>query len=136
MAALADRLLYGSSWSPLCRRLLAYAQLMRINRPIGIGLLLWPTLWALWIAALGVPGQHGMPALKFRDMGLVSLMPTKKGFSVYPYGNDPVTAILAKYPGHEHTKGSIHFTAAAPLPLDLYDDLIRFRLDYIQQKKS
>ena len=79
---------------------------------------------------------YGMPALKFRDMGLVSLMPTKKGFSVYPYGNDPVTAILAKYPGHEHTKGSIHFTAAAPLPLDLYDDLIRFRLDYIQQKKS
>jgi 4-hydroxybenzoate polyprenyltransferase len=64
MAALADRLLYGSSWSPLCRRLLAYAQLMRINRPIGIGLLLWPTLWALWIAALGVPGQHGMPAIK------------------------------------------------------------------------
>lgn len=32
-----------------------YLQLMRIDKPIGIFLLLWPTLWALWIAAEGVP---------------------------------------------------------------------------------
>ena len=32
-----------------------YAQLMRLNRPIGTYLLLWPTLWALWIAAEGIP---------------------------------------------------------------------------------
>lgn len=36
-------------------RLHQYAQLTRINRPIGAFLLLWPTLWALWIAAAGVP---------------------------------------------------------------------------------
>ena len=29
---------------------------MRFDRPIGILLLLWPTLWALWIAARGFPG--------------------------------------------------------------------------------
>jgi 4-hydroxybenzoate polyprenyltransferase len=29
--------------------------LMRLHRPIGILLLLWPTLWALWIAAGGWP---------------------------------------------------------------------------------
>lgn len=33
----------------------AYAQLMRIDKPIGTLLLLWPTLWALWIAAQGFP---------------------------------------------------------------------------------
>lgn len=33
----------------------AYARLMRLHRPIGILLLLWPTLWALWLAARGVP---------------------------------------------------------------------------------
>ncbi|MGE3772708.1 MAG: 4-hydroxybenzoate octaprenyltransferase [Gammaproteobacteria bacterium] len=33
----------------------AYARLMRLHRPIGTLLLLWPTLWALWIAARGVP---------------------------------------------------------------------------------
>lgn len=32
-----------------------YAQLMRIDKPIGTLLLLWPTLWALWIAAKGFP---------------------------------------------------------------------------------
>lgn len=32
-----------------------YAHLVRLDRPIGIYLLLWPTLWALWIAAEGVP---------------------------------------------------------------------------------
>lgn len=32
-----------------------YALLMRLNRPIGILLLLWPTLWGLWIAGDGQP---------------------------------------------------------------------------------
>lgn len=32
-----------------------FVQLVRLDRPIGIYLLLWPTLWSLWIAADGVP---------------------------------------------------------------------------------
>lgn len=36
-------------------RLSLYLQLMRFDRPIGTLLLLWPTLWALWIAAEGFP---------------------------------------------------------------------------------
>ncbi len=36
-------------------RLGQYAQLMRLHRPIGIYLLLWPTLWALWLAGNGQP---------------------------------------------------------------------------------
>ncbi len=36
-------------------RLTAYTQLMRIDRPIGTLLVLWPTLWSLWIAAAGIP---------------------------------------------------------------------------------
>ena len=37
------------------QRLIQYAILMRLNRPIGIYLLLWPTLWALWVAGEGHP---------------------------------------------------------------------------------
>ncbi len=37
------------------RRLRAYAKLIRADRPIGIFLLLWPGLWALWIAGEGQP---------------------------------------------------------------------------------
>jgi 4-hydroxybenzoate polyprenyltransferase len=33
----------------------AYIRLTRLDKPIGIYLLLWPTLWALWIAAEGLP---------------------------------------------------------------------------------
>jgi 4-hydroxybenzoate polyprenyltransferase len=36
-------------------RLYQYYQLTRLHRPIGIFLLLWPTLWALWVAAEGFP---------------------------------------------------------------------------------
>jgi 4-hydroxybenzoate polyprenyltransferase len=35
-----------------------YARLMRLHQPVGIWLLLWPTLWALWIAGEGRPDQR------------------------------------------------------------------------------
>ena len=37
-----------------------FIQLMRLDRPIGTYLLLWPTLWALWIAAEGVPSAKNL----------------------------------------------------------------------------
>ena len=39
----------------MTERLKYYIELTRLNRPIGILLLLWPTLWALWIASNGRP---------------------------------------------------------------------------------
>ncbi len=43
------------SWRPVARKLRLYARLVRLDKPIGILLLLWPTLIALWIAAEGWP---------------------------------------------------------------------------------
>ena len=42
----------------LAKRLSLYFQLTRLTRPIGILLLLWPTLWAVWIAGNGHPAWH------------------------------------------------------------------------------
>ena len=39
-------------------QVIAIAQLMRLDKPWGTVLLLWPTLWALWLAS------HGLPSLK------------------------------------------------------------------------
>lgn len=39
-------------------RLKIYVQLMRLDKPIGILLLLWPMLWGLWFAAKGMPDAH------------------------------------------------------------------------------
>ena len=39
----------------LVDRLAAYANLVRLDRPIGTLLLLWPTMWALWLSSDGAP---------------------------------------------------------------------------------
>jgi 4-hydroxybenzoate polyprenyltransferase len=39
----------------LRERFISYAYLIRLDKPIGTLLLLWPTLWALWLASSGVP---------------------------------------------------------------------------------
>ncbi|WP_133619388.1 4-hydroxybenzoate octaprenyltransferase [Hydromonas duriensis] len=39
----------------MLKKLQLYIQLTRLNKPIGILLLLWPTLWGLWFAAQGMP---------------------------------------------------------------------------------
>ncbi len=55
---------YKPVWEPhllrevagaLGRTIREYALLMRLHRPIGIWLLLWPAMWALWIAGAGRP---------------------------------------------------------------------------------
>lgn len=38
-------------------KLHAFGRLMRVEKPIGTYLLLWPTFWALWVAAEGVPSM-------------------------------------------------------------------------------
>jgi 4-hydroxybenzoate polyprenyltransferase len=45
----------GGKGIPWRERLRRYILLVRLNRPIGILLLLWPTLWALWLAGEGRP---------------------------------------------------------------------------------
>ncbi|QJQ95644.1 MULTISPECIES: 4-hydroxybenzoate octaprenyltransferase [Halomonadaceae] len=39
-------------------RLSDFLHLMRLDRPIGTWLLMWPTLWALWIASNGIPERN------------------------------------------------------------------------------
>ncbi len=43
------------NWTAIAARLTLYERLMRLDKPIGTLLLLWPTFWALWIAADGRP---------------------------------------------------------------------------------
>ena len=46
---------FGFTVMNLADRIKTYAQLMRLDKPIGILLLLWPMLWGLWFAAQGLP---------------------------------------------------------------------------------
>ena len=40
--------------------LIDFIQLMRLDKPVGILLLLWPTLWSLWLAAAGMPSLRNL----------------------------------------------------------------------------
>ena len=50
--------LQNVNWPYLRDRAQQYYLLTRMDRPIGVFLLLWPTLWALWVAAEGLPNWH------------------------------------------------------------------------------
>jgi 4-hydroxybenzoate polyprenyltransferase len=50
--------LFAVALPRLGNTLYEYALLMRLHRPIGIWLLMWPMLWALWIAGEGLPDQR------------------------------------------------------------------------------
>ena len=49
------RLSFRMDLAFLARRLDAYERLIRLDKPIGALLLLWPTLWAVWLASGGTP---------------------------------------------------------------------------------
>jgi 4-hydroxybenzoate polyprenyltransferase len=51
----ARRTLARVDWPHLRERLTEYARLARMHKPIGAALLLWPTWWALWLAAGDFP---------------------------------------------------------------------------------
>ena len=55
--------------TPFLQRLDAYEKLVRLDKPIGILLLLWPTLWGLWIAARGVPNLWALNFLLEESLG-------------------------------------------------------------------
>jgi 4-hydroxybenzoate polyprenyltransferase len=45
------------SWAAIEQRFDAYERLLRLDKPIGTLLLLWPTLWAVWLASRGAPNS-------------------------------------------------------------------------------
>lgn len=51
------KLLSGNIAPELVAQVRNYGKLMRIDKPVGVWLLLWPTLWALWLAGEGHPNQ-------------------------------------------------------------------------------
>ena len=52
-------------------KILPFVNLLRLNRPIGIFLLLWPTLWALWLSS------HGMPDLRTLGIFILGVIVTR-----------------------------------------------------------
>lgn len=72
---------------------------------------------------------YDMPAFRLGGRFLVSYAGWKRHCSLYPLTDSFLAAHADEVEGFGRTKGSIHFTAAKPLPPALLDGLIRARVE-------
>jgi 4-hydroxybenzoate polyprenyltransferase len=84
-----------------------YVQLMRLNRPIGIWLLLWPTLWAVWIAGRGKPDAH-----LFIIFVVGTVLMRSAGCAVNDYADRSFDAHVERTQGRPLAQGRISPTEA------------------------
>lgn len=75
----------------LAPRFQAFFELMRFNKPIGTLLLLWPTLWTLWIAANGLPS---IPILIIFILGVIVMRAA--GCVINDYADRKVDGAVAR----------------------------------------
>ena len=83
-------------------RLALYAKLVRLDKPIGTLLLLWPTLWALWIAA------DGKPSLKLIVIfSLGTLLMRSAGCAINDYADSDFDLHVERTKNRPLTSGKI-----------------------------
>jgi len=75
----------------LQQKVMPYVQLMRLDKPIGILLLLWPTLSALWIAAEGVPD---LGVLTVFVLGVIAMR--SAGCVINDYADRDIDGLVAR----------------------------------------
>lgn len=75
--------------------------------------------------------SYGMPALRYRGKPLLGVQATTKHLAVYPFSPAAVDAVRAHVASANVSKGTVRFTADAPLPEQAIRDLVRTRRDEI-----
>jgi uncharacterized protein YdhG (YjbR/CyaY superfamily) len=74
---------------------------------------------------------YGMPALRYRDRPLLSVMPARRHIGLYPFSPTVVAAVADQLDGYSFAKGTIRFTADHPLSDDLVRRIVELRRDEI-----
>ena len=78
--------------------------------------------------------SYAMPALLYRDKGLLATVRTKKFLSLYPYSGAVIASVLDALSDFETTSGSIHYSADHPLPDALVRRIVTARRAEIDAK--
>ncbi|MGD9960244.1 iron chaperone [Nocardioides sp.] len=76
--------------------------------------------------------SYGMPAFRLHDRPLLGVLASTKHLSVAPFSPRVIEAVRGRLDGFSLTKGTIRFTADAPIPDDVVRDLVRLRRDEIR----
>jgi uncharacterized protein YdhG (YjbR/CyaY superfamily) len=80
--------------------------------------------------------SYGMPALRYLDSPLVSVMSAKGHIGLYPFSPAVVSAVEGELDDYSWSKGTIRFTPEHPLPDSLVDRIILLRRDEIDAAKK
>ncbi|MDO7866935.1 iron chaperone [Nocardioides jiangxiensis] len=89
---------------------------------------------ALELVPEAAPGRkYAMACLTYRGRGLVSVVRTRKGFSLFPFGSEPVDLVRDRLDGLPSTKGGVQFTATHRVPLAAYDEMVLWSRDRIDR---
>lgn len=101
-------------WQTLRTRAPLYIRLMRLDRPIGTWLLLWPTLWALFLATAGHPSAKVLLAFM-----LGTLLMRTAGCVVNDMADKDFDAHVARTQGRPLATGELSRHQALPILLGL-----------------
>jgi len=95
-------------------RVRSYARLLRLDKPIGIWLLLWPVLWALWISSEGRPDEH-----IFLVFVVGAVLTRSAGCAINDYADRKIDAQVARTKDRPLAKGEIDPKEAVMLSIAL-----------------
>ena len=74
--------------------------------------------------------SYGIPAFRYRGHAMVWYHAARSYCSFFPT-SEPIEALAAELTGFEHSKGTLKFKPSSPLPKDLVEKLVRYRLAQI-----
>ena len=72
--------------------------------------------------------SYGMAALRWRGKPLLGFKVAQKHLSIHPFSSEVIEASAELLRGVDHAKGTVRFTASAPLPDELIRALVRHRM--------
>jgi uncharacterized protein YdhG (YjbR/CyaY superfamily) len=79
--------------------------------------------------------SYGLPTFKLNGRALLAYGGWKEHCSIYPMSGEFLDANADALKGYGRTKGSLHFTADAPLPDELLEDLVRRRVTDLESRR-
>lgn len=78
--------------------------------------------------------SYGMAALRYRQRPLLGFRAAQHHLSIFPFSPQAIDAVRTRLSGYDLAKGTVRFTAEAPLPDDVVRDIVRHRLAEITGK--
>jgi hypothetical protein len=75
--------------------------------------------------------KYAMACLTYRERGLISVIRTEAGFSMFPFGSEPVALARPLLDGLPTTRGGVQFTAERLVPDAAYVLMVAWSRDHI-----